>query len=57
MQQLSIRELPAARDHMVMRELRVRELPAAVDRVGTGFIIAVIVCGSALGLPSPSARQ
>jgi len=26
-----------------MRELRVRELPAAVDRVGTGFIIAVIV--------------
>jgi spore germination cell wall hydrolase CwlJ-like protein len=38
-----IRGLPAARDHTVMRELRIRDLPAAADKLGTSFIIVVIV--------------
>ena len=43
MRHLRIRDLPAARDHTVMRELRIRELPAAADKLGTSFIISVIV--------------
>lgn len=36
-------DLPAARDQTVMRQLRILDLPAAADKIGTSFIIAVIV--------------
>jgi hypothetical protein len=35
--------LPAAPDETVMRQLRIRDLPAAADKLGTSFVIAVIV--------------
>ena len=38
-----IRDLPAARDQTVMRQLRIRDLPPAADKLGTSFVIAVIV--------------
>ena len=31
------------RDQTVMRQLRIRDLPAAADKLGTSFVIAVIV--------------
>jgi hypothetical protein len=38
-----IRGLPAAPDETVMRQLRIRDLPAGADKLGTSFVIAVIV--------------
>jgi spore germination cell wall hydrolase CwlJ-like protein len=35
--------LPAAPDETVMRQLRIRDLPAGADKLGTSFVIAVIV--------------
>ena len=43
MRHFRICDLPAARDQTVMRQLRIRDLPAAADKLGTSFIIAVIV--------------
>jgi N-acetylmuramoyl-L-alanine amidase len=43
MRHLRIQAIPAARDEAVMRQLRIRDLPAAADKLGTSFIIAVIV--------------
>ena len=43
MRNLRIRGLPAARDQKVMRQLRIRDLPAAADKLGTSFVIALIV--------------
>jgi hypothetical protein len=43
MRHFRIRGLPAARDQTVMRQLRIRDLPAAADKLGTSFVIALIV--------------
>lgn len=43
MRHLRIQDLPTARDQTVMRQLRIRELPTAADKLGTGFIVALIV--------------
>ena len=43
MRHFRICHLPAACDQTVMRQLRILDLPAAADKLGTGFIIAVIV--------------
>jgi len=42
MRHLTIRDLPVARDHTVMRELRIRELPAAAERLCTSVLIAAV---------------
>ena len=49
MRHLRVRDLPAARDQLVMRQLRIRHLPAAADKLGTSFIIAVIVLALSWG--------
>jgi len=49
MRHFRICHLPAARDQTVMRQLRILDLPAAADKLGTGFIIAVIVLALSWG--------
>lgn len=43
MRHFRIKDWSAARDQMVMRQLRIRDLPPAADKLGTSFIIAVIM--------------
>ena len=49
MRHFRICDLPAARNQTVMRQLRILDLPAAADKLGTGFIIAVIVLALSWG--------
>ena len=58
MRHFRICDLPAARNQTVMRQLRILDLPAAADKLGTSFIIAVIVLALFLcGPQSTEARQ
>ena len=43
MRHMRERDLPAPRDHALMRQLKFKDLPAAADILGTSFIIATIV--------------
>jgi spore germination cell wall hydrolase CwlJ-like protein len=43
MRHFRIRGLAAAQDQSVMRHFRIRDLPAGSDKLGTSFVIAVIV--------------